>query len=52
LKYDCPVVAMESTGVYGRPVHNVLESYVKVALVNAPHTKQVPGRKTDLGAAW
>jgi len=39
---------MESTGVYWRPVHNVLEGFVKVVLVNARHTKHVPGRKTDL----
>jgi len=48
IERDCPVVAMESTGVYWRPVHNVLEAYVKVVLVNARHTKHVPGRKTDL----
>jgi transposase len=45
---DCPIVAMESTGVYWRPVHNVLEGYVEVVLVNARHVKNVPGRKTDI----
>jgi transposase len=45
---DCPIVAMESTGVYWRPVHNVLEGYVQVVLVNARHVKNVPGRKTDI----
>jgi len=45
---DCPVVAMESTGVYWRPVHNVLEGQVTVILVNARHIKNVPGRKTDV----
>ncbi|MBF0201127.1 MAG: transposase [Desulfamplus sp.] len=45
---NCPVVAMESTGVYWRPIHNVLEDSMKVILVNARHIKNVPGRKTDL----
>lgn len=41
-------VAMESTGVYWKPVFNILESCVQVILVNAEHIKQVPGRKTDV----
>lgn len=45
---DCPIVAMESTSVYWRPVHNVLEGYLEVILVNARHVKNVPGRKTDI----
>jgi transposase len=48
LKHDCPIVAMESTGIYWRPVHNILEGYVEVILVNARHIKNVPGRKTDI----
>jgi transposase len=48
IKHGCPVVAMESTGVYWRPVHNVLEGYLDVILVNARHVKKVPGRKTDI----
>jgi transposase len=43
-----PIVAIESTGVYWRPVHNVLEGYVQVVLANARHIKNVPGRKTDI----
>jgi transposase len=46
--HDCPVVAIESTGVYWRPVHNVLEGHQQVILVNARHVKNVPGRKTDI----
>lgn len=43
------VVAMESTGVYWKPVWNILEcSKVQPMLVNAHETKQVPGRKTDV----
>lgn len=40
--------AMESTGVYWKPVFNILESQVQLILVNAQHIKQVPGRKTDV----
>jgi transposase len=41
-------VAMESTGVYWKPVHNILEGAVTVLVVNAHHIKAVPGRKTDV----
>lgn len=41
-------VAMESTGVYWRPVFNLLEGSVEVILVNAQHIKALPGRKTDI----
>lgn len=40
-------VAMESTGVYWKPVFNILEQDFTVTLVNARHLKNVPGRKTD-----
>ena len=40
-------VAMESTGVYWKPVWNLLEGQFEVRLVNAQHIKAVPGRKTD-----
>jgi transposase len=43
-----PIVAMESTGVYWKPVFNVLEGHLRVLLVNAEHVKQVEGRKTDV----
>ena len=42
------LVAMESTGVYWRPVYAVLEGTVQVRLVNARHVKMLPGRKTDV----
>lgn len=48
LDNDSPIVALESTGVYWRPVHNIVEGYLKVVLVNARHVKNVPGRKTDI----
>lgn len=40
--------AMESTGVYWKPVWNILEGHVELLLVNARHLKIVPGRKTDV----
>jgi len=40
-------VAMESTGVYWKPVWNVLEGHLHIVLANAQHIKAVPGRKTD-----
>ena len=46
-------VAMESTGVYWRPIWNLLEGRFTLMLVNAQHIKQVPGRKTDVkDSAW
>ncbi len=46
-------VAMESTGVYWKPVFYVLEEAFTCLLVNAAHMKQVPGRKTDvLDCIW
>jgi transposase len=46
-------VAMESTGVYWKPVYNLLEDRFTLLLVNAAHIKAVPGRKTDVGdAEW
>lgn len=49
----CSQVAIESTGIYWRPVFHVLEDSVTVLLANAYHMSQVPGRKTDLkDAQW
>ena len=46
-------VAMESTGVYWKPIFNLLEGNFEVLLVNAAHMKAVPGRKTDVkDAEW
>ncbi len=45
---QCTVIAMESTGPYWTPIHNVLEDSCKVVLVNARHMRNVPGRKTDI----
>ena len=50
----CAAVAMESTGVYWKPVYNLLEGREgAVLVVNAAHIKAVPGRKTDMkDAEW
>lgn len=46
-------VAMESTGVYWKPVYSVLEEGLEIILVNARHIKNVPGHKTDKkDSAW
>lgn len=52
---ECEVgpVAMESTGVYWKPIFNLLEDRFEVMVVNAQHIKRVPGRKTDVkDAEW
>ena len=49
----CGVVIIESTGVYWKPVFNILESSVEVILANAHQVKTLPGRKTDMrDAEW
>jgi len=46
-------VAMESTGIYWKPVYNILEGYFDITLANAQRIKNVPGRKTDVcDAEW
>ena len=46
-------VAMESTGVYWKPIYNLLEDDFTLLVVNAHHIKAVPGRKTDVkDAEW
>lgn len=46
-------VAIESTGVYWKPIFNILESQFQVLLTNAQHVKYVPGHKTDVkDAQW
>jgi len=46
-------VAMESSGVYWKPVYYVLEDDFELLLVNAQHVKNLPGRKTDMkDAEW
>ncbi len=53
-RHDCPAIAMEATGIYWRPVWQVLvEEGRTLVLANAAHVKNVPGRKTDVAdAVW
>jgi transposase len=44
----CTHGAMESTGIYWRPVYQMLEGQMTLLLVNAAHVSKVPGRKTDV----
>ena len=49
----CTHIAMESTGVYWKPIFHLLEGEIEAVLVNAQHMKAVPGRKTDVkDAEW
>ena len=49
----CTHIAFEATGVYWKPVFNLLEGSFEVLVVNAQHIKAVPGRKTDVkDAEW
>jgi transposase len=50
----CSHVAMESTGVFWKPIYNLLEvAGIETLVVNAQHIKAVPGRKTDVkDAEW
>jgi transposase len=46
-------IAMESTGVYWKPIYNILEDFFDITLANAQRIKNVPGRKTDVSdAEW
>jgi transposase len=50
---QCPIVALESTGVYWRPVYHVLVGTVEVLVGNAQEMRRRPGRKTDKAdARW
>jgi transposase len=53
-QHGCTIVAMESTGVYWKPIYNLLElEGIEALVVNAQHIKAVPGRKTDVkDAEW
>jgi transposase len=52
-EYNVTSIAMESTGIYWKPIFNILEEDFDVILANAQHIKNVPGRKTDVqDAQW
>src|SRR5438093_10897148 len=53
LSEGCTHVAMESTGVYWKPIYAILEGALEIVVANAQHIKKVPGRKTDVkDAEW
>lgn len=53
LSQGCTHVAMESTGVYWKPVYALLEGAFEIVVANAQQVKKVPGRKTDVkDAEW
>jgi len=53
LASGCRQIAMESTGVFWKPLYHLLEDSFEIVLVNAQHMKAVPGRKTDVkDAEW
>jgi len=53
LSEGCTHVAMESTGVYWKPIYTILEGAFEIVVANAQHVKKVPGRKTDVkDAEW
>jgi len=53
LSESCTHVAMESTGVYWKPIYVILEGAFEIVVANAQHVEKVPGRKTDVkDAEW
>jgi transposase len=53
LSEGCTHVAMESTGVYWKPIYAILEGAFEIVVANTQHVKKVPGRKTDVkDAEW
>ena len=53
LSEGCTHLAMESIGVYWKPVYAILEGALEIVVANAQHVKKVPGRKTDVkDAEW
>lgn len=56
-EHECYNIAMESTGIYWRPVYEVIEDYcgsnVQIVVTNASHMRNIPGRKNDVDdAEW
>jgi transposase len=53
LAEGCTHVAMESTGIYWKPIYAILEGALEIVVANAQHVKKVPGRKTEVkDAEW
>ena len=57
MEHDCYNIAMESTGIYWRPVYEAIETYCEyyenIVVTNASHMRNIPGRKSDVAdAEW
>ena len=53
MAHGCTHVAMESTGVYWKPIWQILEGHFALVLANARHIRAIPGRKSDVNdATW
>jgi transposase len=53
LSEGCTHIAVESTGVYWKPIYAILEGAFEIVVANAQHVEKVPGRKTDVkDAEW
>lgn len=53
MAHGCTHVAMESTGVYWKPIWQILEGRFELVLANARHIRAIPGRKSDVNdATW
>lgn len=51
--HGCTHVAMESSGVYWKPVWHILDGHFELVLANAMHIRNIPGRKSDIhDATW
>src|SRR5439155_190300 len=51
--HGCTHVAMESSGVYWKPVWHILDGHFELVLANAMHIRNIPGRKSDVNdATW
>jgi len=47
-KYEVTTIGMESTGVYWKPIFNVMEDQFEIVLANAQRLKAIPRKKTDI----
>ena len=47
-KYEVTTIGMESTGIYWKPIFNVMESDFTIVLANAQRLKAIPRKKTDI----
>ena len=51
-EFDCDIVAMESTGIYWKPIWHILQGNCDLVLANPYKIKNIPGQKTDKKDAY